>query len=106
MGHANGDRWYRGNVLLPSYTFMLQGFRCPVPVETTLAPQSPAGGRSSASVLMLELLDILDLPVKRLKTWGKKTGLESQTSAVGIPPELAGCLSAFRLVQIQLHESG
>lgn len=49
---------------------MRQGFRSPVPVETTLAPQSPAGGCSSASVLMLELLDILDLPVKRLKTEG------------------------------------
>lgn len=105
MGHANVDRWYRGNVLLASYTFMLEGFRSPVPVETTLAPQSPAGGCSSASVVMLELLDILDRPVKRLKT-GEKTGLESQTSAVWIPPELAGCLSAFRLVQIQLHESG
>lgn len=84
---------------------MLQGFRSPVPVEATLAPQSPAGGCSSAYVLMLELLDILYLPVKRLKTGGKNW-IGIPNLRILDPPELAGCVSAFRLVQIQLHESG
>lgn len=55
----------------PVYATRVSGgnmFRCclqtlsPVPMETILAPQNPAGGR--ASVLMLELLDMLDPALK------------------------------------------